>query len=253
MIDTNYKDKSGVPETNFYSTHQMAKYSGVCANTVRNYEKYGFISKPERADNGYRIFTDVHILQMTICRLTFSPYINSLIRKAAMEVIYSSAKEDFVLCVELTDRYIEVIKNELNKANEAVNVLANFHKPNNNNIYYDRKESAAIIGTTAETIRNWERNGLIFAVKRDKKSLYNQTEIDFMRLIYLLLSGGFNLQKIYDSLMFLRGAENKQAIEALCDSHDYINLGNIEKNIVEKIEEVLASAHKIKELLEKNI
>jgi len=193
------------------------------------------------------------MLQMTICRLTFSPYINALIRKAAMEVICSSAKEDFVLCREQIEKYIEVIENELDKANKAVKVLANFRKPKNNNIYYDRKESAAMIGTTAETIRNWERNGLIFAAKREKKSVYNQTEIDFMRLIYLLLSGGFNLQKIYDSLLFLREAENEQAIEALCDSHDYINLGNIEKNVVEKIEELLASAYKIKELLAKNI
>jgi len=238
---------------NIYSTHQIAEHAGVCVNTVRNYEKYGFISKPKRADNGYRIYTDVHVLQMTICRLVFSPYINSLIRKAAMAVIYSSTKEDFVLCRVQTDKYIEVVENELNKANEAVKALANFRKPKNSNIYYDRKEAATMIGTTAETIRNWERNGLITAVKKGNKSVYNQTEIDFMRLIYLLLSGGFNIQKIYDSLLFLRDAENEQAVEALCDSHDYINLGNIERNIIERIKEVLISAHKIRELLDKNI
>lgn len=237
-----------------YSTHQIAENAGVCVNTVRNYEKYGFISQSERADNGYRIFTEVHMLQMTICRLIFSPpYINSLIRKSSMAVIYASAKENFVLCREQAEKYIGVAENELRKANEAVRALANFRQPKdgNINIYYDRKESAKIIGTTAETIRNWERNGLIISTKKGNKSVYSQTEIDFMRLIYSLLNGGFTIQKIYDSLLFLREAENEQAVEALCGSYAYINLNNIEKNIVERIEEVLFSAYKIRELLKK--
>ncbi|MCL2159798.1 MAG: MerR family transcriptional regulator [Oscillospiraceae bacterium] len=242
---------------NIYSTHQIAKHSGVCANTVRNYEKYGFISKSKRARNGYRIFTDVHKLQMTICRLIFTPpYINSSIRKASKEVIYAAAKEDFGLCKEQNAKYIKAIENERTKANEAVIALANFCNPKNNknnDIYYDRKEAAAIIGSTVETIRNWERNGLIFSTKKNNKNVYDKREMDFMRLIYILLIGGFGIEKIYYSFMFLRDSQNEQALEALCDSHDYIDIDNIGKNIIEKMTEVSISAHKIKELLEKNI
>lgn len=107
---------------------------------------------------------------------------------------------------------------------------------------------ADIIGTTVETIRNWERNGLIISTKKSRKSVYNQNEIGFMRLIYILLISGFPVQKIYDSLMFLRDAENKYAVEALCDSDGYIYLNNIEKNIIERIKEVLVYAYKIREL-----
>ena len=237
-----------------YSTHQIAEHAGVCLNTVRNYEKHGFISKPVRDSNGYRIFTDTHKLQMTVCPLIFSPpYINNIIRKSSMQVIYAAGKEDFGLCKEQTEKYIIIIENELRKANEAVEALKNFCKPKRKNIYYDRKESAAIIGTTVETIRNWKRNGLIISEKRNRKSVYNQSEIDFMRLIYILLISGFGIQNIYDSLMFLRDADNEQAVEALCDSHSYIELERIEENIIEKIKEVLTSAHKIRDLLEKNI
>lgn len=253
---SNFREDN-IPTTgiNIYSTCQIAEYAGICVNTVRIYEKCGFISKPKRKSNGYRIFSDIHKMQMTVCRLIFSPpYINSQIRKSSMEVIYASANENFVLCKEQTEKYIRIIENELEKANEAVKALANFNKPNGRNIiYYDRKEVATIIGTTAETIRNWERNGLIISIKKKRKSVYNQNEIDFMRLIYVLLIGGFNIHKIYNSLLFLRDAENEQAIEALCESYGYINLDNIEKSIIEKINEVLMSAYKIRELLEKNI
>lgn len=240
-------------EINNYSTSQIAEYSEVCVNTVRNYEKYGFISKSKRADNGYRIFTEIHKIQMTVCRLIFSPpYINKLIRKASKDVVYASAKEDFVLCKEKTENYISIIEKELEKANEAIKALEDFCKPQVGNVYYDRKEAAHIIGTSVETIRNWDRNGLIVSAKKGRKKVYSKTEIAFMRIIYILLNGGFTLQKIYDSLVFLRKTDNKQAVEALCDSYKYLYLENIEKNIVERIKEVLTSAHKIRILLINN-
>ncbi len=236
-----------------YSTHQIAEYSGVCVNTVRNYEKLGFISKSKRADNGYRIFTDIHKMQMTICRLIFSPpYVNSVIRKASIEVIYASGKEDFVLCKELTEKYIDVINNELQKANNAVKALTDFCMPEVEDVFYDRKEASIIIGTSVETIRNWERNGLIISVKKGKKRVYGKTEIAFMRIIYILLSGGFTLQKIYNSLKFLRNTDNEHAIEALYNSSEYMYLEVIEKNIIERIKEALNSAYNIRTLLIEN-
>ena len=38
-----------------YSTSQMAKIVGLHPNTVRLYEEWGFIQKPERKKNGYRV------------------------------------------------------------------------------------------------------------------------------------------------------------------------------------------------------
>jgi hypothetical protein len=77
--------------------------------------------------------------------------------------------------------------------------------------------------------------------------------MDIMRLIYVLLIAGFNIQNIYDSLIFLRDDKNEKAVKALCDSSSYMNLVNIEENIIKRIKEVLVSAYKIKQILEKNI
>ena len=46
-----------------YSTSQIAKIVGVHPNTVRMYEQWGFIQKPRRKENGYRVFNDIHIKQ----------------------------------------------------------------------------------------------------------------------------------------------------------------------------------------------
>lgn len=239
---------------NCYTTHQIAEYAGVCVNTVRNYEKYGFISKSIRKENGYRIFTDIHKLQMKICRLIFTPpYVNKVVRKASIEVIRASAQEDFLLCKEKTLIYIKIIENELKKTNDAIKILADFNKPKNQELYYDRKEAATLLGTTVETIRNWERNGLIIASTRDKKSVYNQNELDIMYLIYTLLMDGFTIQKIYESLSFLRKDNVKRAVETLYEADSYKDILSVQDNIIIRLNEVLESAYAIKEILDENI
>jgi len=39
-----------------YSTSQIAEIAGLHPNTVRMYEEWGLIQKPERKKNGYRVF-----------------------------------------------------------------------------------------------------------------------------------------------------------------------------------------------------
>ncbi len=56
---------------NTYSTSDVAKLIGIHPNTVRLYEDLGLITRPERKENGYRIFTDFHLIQFRIARLAF--------------------------------------------------------------------------------------------------------------------------------------------------------------------------------------
>ena len=51
-----------------YKTSEVASIIGVHPNTVRLYEKWGLISKPERLENGYRIYTDDDIKRLKIIR-----------------------------------------------------------------------------------------------------------------------------------------------------------------------------------------
>lgn len=52
-----------------YSTKELANIVGVHVNTFRFYEKIGFLTKPERKENGYRIYTDLHLEQCKVIRL----------------------------------------------------------------------------------------------------------------------------------------------------------------------------------------
>ena len=51
-----------------YRTIDVARMIGIHVNTVRLYEKCGLIPKPERLENGYRVFTDLHVEQFKLAR-----------------------------------------------------------------------------------------------------------------------------------------------------------------------------------------
>jgi len=55
--------------SDIYKIAEAAQLIGVQPNTVRLYEKYQLISKPERGANGYRIFTDLHLEQLKLVRM----------------------------------------------------------------------------------------------------------------------------------------------------------------------------------------
>ena len=53
---------------NQYRTIDVARMIGIHVNTVRLYEKCGLIPTPERLENGYRVFTDLHVEQFKLAR-----------------------------------------------------------------------------------------------------------------------------------------------------------------------------------------
>lgn len=51
-----------------YKTAEAAAIIGIHPNTVRFYEEWGLITKPEREKNGYRVYTDEDIRRLKIIR-----------------------------------------------------------------------------------------------------------------------------------------------------------------------------------------
>ena len=52
-----------------YRTSEIAKQAGLHPNTIRFYEEIGFLTKPVRSPNGYRVYTPLHLEQVQLIRL----------------------------------------------------------------------------------------------------------------------------------------------------------------------------------------
>ena len=79
-----------------YRTSEVAEMMGIHPNTVRLYEEWGLITKPVREENGYRVFTDLHLCQIQAARLGFEiEILQNGLRKKIVDMIKTCAKCDF--------------------------------------------------------------------------------------------------------------------------------------------------------------
>ncbi|MBU5438370.1 MerR family transcriptional regulator [Tissierella sp. MSJ-40] len=172
---------------NKYRTSEVAKMIGVHPNTVRLYEKYQLISKPERQDNGYRVFTDLHVEQFKLARAALKvEVLQNGLRKKAVDIVKASATKNFDTAICLTESYLSQIRTEQQNAEEAIEIVkqilsASHRATESKNLSLTRKQTAEYLQVTIDTLRNWELNGLI-TVRRRQNGYRIYTDDDIMRL-----------------------------------------------------------------------
>jgi len=188
-----------------YTTSEVAKIIGIHPNTVRLYEEYQLIPKPDRRANGYRVFTDFHIKQLRLARILLSiEVLQNGLRKMAIEIIKTSAKANFTEAIQLTDSYLERVQMERHNAEEAIatahRILHNDSTKNNDPEITKplrRKEAADYLQVTIDTLRNWELNGL-FKIKRLRNGyrIYTNEDLQKLKIIRTLRCANYSLAAI---------------------------------------------------------
>lgn len=187
---------------NKYRTAEVAKIIGIHPNTVRLYEKYKLISKPERQDNGYRIFTDLHIEQFKLARTALKiEILQNGLRKKAIDIIKLSAAKNFDAAISLAENYLSQIRSEQQNAEETIEIV---HKMLSDSGHLEfryksltRKQTAEYLQVTIDTLRNWEINGLI-TVKRSENGyrIYTDADIMLLKVIRSLRCANYSLAAI---------------------------------------------------------
>ncbi|MDD6037248.1 MAG: MerR family transcriptional regulator [bacterium] len=179
-----------------YSTGQIAKIVGMHPNTVRMYEEWGFIQKPERKENGYRVYTDLHIKQFELTKKAFQTEIlQAGLRKRIIEVVKLSANYRFDDAIALAKEYIEIAEEEIERSKEAAKLCeVIYRQPPEAGVFFKRAEAAKKLGLTIDTIRNWEMNGLL-TVKRKENGyrIYDSNDMNRLKIIRTLRCANYSL------------------------------------------------------------
>jgi DNA-binding transcriptional MerR regulator len=190
-----------------YRTTDLARAAGVHPNTVRLYERIGFISPAPRAANGYRLFGEQQLCQLRICRCVFDrSYLGRELRRASLEVIHAAGAWDLPRAQRWAERYLAGVERELAVARQTADILARWARgtrPGTDPRTYTRRQMAKQIGVTEEALRNWERNGLLRVprVGPNRTRVYGGAERERLRVIYMLLQSGFSMSAIHHSLL----------------------------------------------------
>lgn len=208
-----------IKEQNTYSTSQIAKIVRLHPNTVRMYEEWELIHKPERKTNGYRIFNDIHIKQFQLAKIAFQiEILQSGLRERIINVVKLSAEYRFDEAIRLTEEYIRVAEQEIENAEEAAALCEMLHcQPASDTVVYKRSQAAKELGLTIDTIRNWEMNGLL-TVKRKQNGyrIYDSNDINRLKIIRTLRCANYSLTAILRMLKkYDDGMDEKAFIDIL--------------------------------------
>lgn len=213
-----------------YKTSDVARIIGVHPNTVRFYEAMSLISPAERAPNGYRIYTPLHIDQFKLARSAFAVEIlHHGLRDMAVALIKTAASGDYDLALFQAEAYLESLQAEVKGAQDAIFITHELlaHNPlANESQQRKRHEAAALLGITIDTLRNWELNGLL-QVKRRQNGyrVYDGADINRLKIIRTLRHAGYSLSailRLLNSLDENPGADIQNTLDTPNDEDDII-------------------------------
>lgn len=184
-----------------YSTGQVARIVGVHPNTVRMYEEWGLIPKPLRKPNGYRVFGDGHIDQFILARTAFQiEVLQSGLRRRIIDVVKKSAAGQYDEAIQEVNEYILLIDQEKQRASEAAEIATQIfnHIEDDGSVLLGRKEVSAMLGISMETLRNWERNGLLRVKRKENRyRVYDSNDIRTLKVICSLRCANYSLAAIF--------------------------------------------------------
>jgi DNA-binding transcriptional MerR regulator len=202
-------------------TSDLAREVGIHPNTVRLYEQWGLLQPVPRSPSGYRRFTEAHLDQLRLIRLAYScTVIGGKVRTTALEMIRVSAAGDLVGALELAFQFKAVVQVEQAQAEAAVQYLERWAAGASNEKTAQLLrigDTARLLNTTIDSLRSWERNGLI-VVPRNPNSGYREysaEEVGRLRVIRMLIRSGYGTMAILRMLTRLDSGNTENLRHAL--------------------------------------
>ncbi len=238
---------------NTYRTNQIALLTGVHSNTVRFYEEVGFLTRPERLENGYRVFTELHLRQMELARLALrAEVLQNGLRKKAIEVIRFCAALDFDCAIQAAREYEAMLTREIKNAKAAIAsvkvMLIGKRKPDG--LSLKRREAAERLYVTVDTLRNWELNGLITVKRRENGyRVYNVADLDRLNIIRTLRCANYSLSAILRLMNHLDREQNAPVEKILNTPSEQDDIVSVCDRLIVSLDNTRKDAKEMQSLL----
>lgn len=206
-------------------TSDIAEAAGIHPNTVRKYEELGYLPRPKRGPNGYRLFTERHLDQarLAVAFLRLS-WLGEWFKQRAVETVIHAAADDFTAAGTAAEALLALVVEERNRAELAAEYLAEWaNSPAPSGVAAGGigiKEAAAYLHVTAHTLRNWDRNRLVRVPRHPTSGYrtYGPAELRRLMVIRALRRARFNLMSILNMFRQLDAdpeVDPRAAIESL--------------------------------------
>ncbi|SDE62640.1 DNA-binding transcriptional regulator, MerR family [Fontibacillus panacisegetis] len=237
-----------------YQTTEIASKAGIHPNTVRIYEEWGYISPVPRADNGYRIYSDLHLFQLLVARTAFRcEIVQGQIREKARAIVQASGREDFRTAIKLAEDYLTHLEKEHIRALEAIELVEKWLDGKDSLISaetYTRNEVAQLLEVSNEIIRNWERNGLLTVPRLPNGyRRYTEKEMNRMKIIRSLRHAHYSMSAILRLLNTTEKSTELNVKQVLDTPAEYEDIVTVTDRLIHSLEDAIWSAREVIRLL----
>ena len=203
-------------------------------------------TKAERLPNIYGF----HIEQLRLARIAFRiEVLQNGLRKKVVDIIKLSAKKDFDKALMFAEEYRNQIQREQINAEESIGIAKQIlsGKPVEQTLFLKRKEVSNYLDISMDTLRNWERNGLL-QVKRKQNGyrVYTSDDIERLKMIRTLRLANYSLEAI---LRMLNALEHNPQI----DLKQVLNTPQADEDIVSVCDRLIVSLNDAEKNAEKMI
>mgnify|MGYP001251316374 CR=1 FL=1 len=181
---------------------EIARQLWISTSALRHYESWGIVPPPERAANGYRIYTEEHAAYFA-CIRAMLPGFGMDVVKETMKRIRQQETDDALWIVnecqarlhrdkKIAEQTIELLDTEgLGQADSAVG-----------NDWMTIGEIAKMAEVPASAIRHWEKEGLLEPERHEENGyrIYHQGHLRQILLIRTLRSAHYSIEVIREAM-----------------------------------------------------
>ncbi|MBO0789437.1 MAG: MerR family transcriptional regulator [Ktedonobacteraceae bacterium] len=228
-------EQSGRTVKRILHVGELAKAAGLSVQSIRNYEKLGFLPAAERSASGYRLYTQYHLDALRVSRLLIAGYGWRRSRQIMANIHAGDVTAALVL---IDERHAEIHRNR-QEVEQILNILrATSSLPELEHIPRYRRglyvhEAAREVKVRTSAVRYWETRGLL-QPGRDPEShyrLYDAEQLRRLQVVTLLRKANYDFEAIRMVLNQLAQGTPDQAV--LAAQQRLKELAEISKNCMQ--------------------
>lgn len=203
----------------------IAKRLQISTSALRNYEEFGIVPPVQRGDNGYRIYTDVHVAYFD-CICAMSPGFGMALTSDVMRLLIRGEIDDALWRV---NDAMAALQQEKAMAEQTIRVLDTKELENldarGRRKWMTIGEVSKETGLPASAIRHWEKMGLIEVSRSDENGYrtFSPTQIRQILIIGTLRRAVWSLDVIKRVISELDHNNLEQARQIARDSLQFMH------------------------------
>lgn len=203
-------------------TVDVARRSGYSVQQIRKLESDGALPPASRAANGYRTYTDTHVLAALAYR-ALAAGVGPVEAKTLLRTALSRPESELLAALDAAHARLHEERHDLALAKRAVaDIAAEPTEPQLSTDAMTITELAEALGVRASTLRHWDAEGLVVPGRNTpgRTRTYSPAQVRDVRITHQLRLAGYRVEVLRELLPRLRRSRHRADVAPALDARE---------------------------------